>query len=274
MIKLQNEGDEMQNEGDGMQNWWQAGIRMVMLPTLSFHHQLLDYCLQAKKWLCLICLSQTVSVACISIYCESLDLQWISEFRWVDLCFVLWYRSRFRPHNIMKPAVLIFSSVVVVLITLQDLMPQNLISRNPKRSLITWTINTFNLCVRWHFILLLIDWTMPLKMARIFACWWAYIGMCVQLCRWKSYRRWGRSHAHCGESPMKYVRLTTSCLALFILPRLATGSALEFVYLPKLPIYFGELIFHILNLQPEEFAWDVEFGNEIILKLQKWWDIF
>jgi len=69
---------------------------------------------------------------------------------------------------------------------------------------------------------------------------------------------------------MKYVRLTTSCLALFILPRLATGSALEFVYLPKLPIYFGELIFHILNLQPEEFAWDVEFGNEIILKLQKW----
>jgi hypothetical protein len=54
------------------------------------------------------------------------------------------------------------------------------------------------------------------------------------------------------------------------LPRLATGSALEFVYLPKLPIYFGELIFHILNLQPEEFEWDVEFGNEIILKLQKW----
>jgi len=42
---------------------------------LSFHHQLLDYCLQAKKMLCLICLSQTVSVACISICYESLDLQ-------------------------------------------------------------------------------------------------------------------------------------------------------------------------------------------------------
>ena len=50
---------------------------MVMLPTLSFHHQLLDYCLQAKKMLCLICLGQTVSAACISICCESLDLQCI-----------------------------------------------------------------------------------------------------------------------------------------------------------------------------------------------------
>jgi hypothetical protein len=75
--EMQNEGDEMQNEGDEMQNWWLAGICMVMLPTLSFHHQLLDSCLQAKKMLCRICLGQTVSAACISICCESLDLQWI-----------------------------------------------------------------------------------------------------------------------------------------------------------------------------------------------------
>jgi hypothetical protein len=40
-------------EEDKMQNWWLAGyIRSCC--QLSFHHQLLDYCLQAKKMLCFI----------------------------------------------------------------------------------------------------------------------------------------------------------------------------------------------------------------------------
>jgi hypothetical protein len=84
-------------EEDKMQNWWLAGyIRSCC--QLSFHHQLLDYCLQAKMMLCfiislgtcLICLGQTVSAACIvSVSVVSL---WIcTEFGLVDLCFVHWY---------------------------------------------------------------------------------------------------------------------------------------------------------------------------------------
>lgn len=32
-----------------------------------------------------------------------------------------------------------------------------------------------------------------------------------------------------------------------------------------MPIYFGDLIFNILKLQPEESEWDDEFGNELYI---------
>ena len=94
--------------------------------------------------------------------------------------------------------------------------------------------------------------------------------MCIQFCRSKAAEAgveevMPTASAFLGDSSMKYVRLTISCWLSLYLAKVGHWKCIRvFIYLLEIAyIYFEELIFNILKLQPEESEWDDEFGNEL-----------